>query len=149
MFDPSHGRMEAQLAGQWTSDDRLSANLAEFRDPSSESAAIPKAGGFSGNYDPLQDVIKGTWWTDAETSDEFCWVKVATRSAGAHAPAKVNATEPEERHARYRKLFRVYGSASVSAREHSCSHRDWPIMAAGLLAAIVFGFLMASYLANN
>ena len=89
VFEPSIGRMEAQLTGEWDDENRLSAKLEQFRGSSNQAATLPQTGSIQGTYDPFDDVIKGVWQTDADTAGEFCWVKVAGQGLEKPDPATV------------------------------------------------------------
>ena len=140
--------MEAQLTGEWDDENRLSAKLEQFRGSSNQAATLPQTGSIQGTYDPFDDVIKGVWQTDADTAGEFCWVKVAGQGLEKPDPATVASNGllgPARQFAFNAKLLLDKRRRLVFIQKH----KGLLVVLIGLAVAVIFGFIMAGFLADN
>jgi len=76
LFEPGLGQLHANLAGEWTDKNRVTAMLRQFTGNYSIPVTLPQSGTMVGIFDPAEGTLTGEWATDAQTRGKFLLVKI-------------------------------------------------------------------------
>jgi hypothetical protein len=75
LLQPGVGELDARFVGQWTMDNKLSADTLEhFSSNSGGTLTLPQKGKMEGWFDLKQNVITGHWRTEVDALGEFRWI---------------------------------------------------------------------------
>jgi hypothetical protein len=144
LLEPGVGELDARFVGQWTIDNKLSADTLEhFSRSSGGAVTLPQTGKMEARFDVRQNVITGHWRTEVDALGEFRWIPALSphpKLPDAFVAVPVQVARVWERIASSTKVLFEKSGFTWEKR-----HTKWLKIALQLTLAGLVGYFVVSF----
>jgi hypothetical protein len=144
LLESGVGELHSRFVGQWTTDNKLSAQTLEyFTSNAGGPVTLPQTGKMEGTFDVKENVITGHWRTEVDALGEFRWIHALNphpKPLGSLAVITIQVARCYERFASGAKM--LFEKSGITWEKR---YNKWLVVALQLMLVGFIGFLLVAF----